>query len=630
MRRLLFIISILSSIVGFTYALSIEDEFFYVYHKDGSYDRFLRCGIDSIVLSHYDQDLIYHDKLQTQEFYTQDKVYRIPLNEIVDVSFVARHEPDTDLTEQEIEAICKKTWYKVSDIIGETYLNALNPSDMTFLFDDIKNLAYVEDVGYDDQNMFVLLKNGSIWGWLFNNLKSDPYEEDVEMDAENVEMLSVNQNNNQIAYLTNNSSTPHIIKKTENEKIKILIFNQTTRDEDAKDAKLTFLNLKQELESTGFDVTIKEDNYNLNDLHNYDIAIIHTHGFYVDSWKITAHGLLTSQTVNDNYSGSMGTVTEIRNGKKCEISYRAVIESNIRSLYSGHKFKERETFIFCTACEALKGNADLADAFNHCGASGFVGYTDKASVGMAASNSFFRSLSMDYTIQDAFDMVPAKYKHQTSYKDEETGEIKKLDAWLKVVYNSPLNKNYCYAHICPDDVHPHLIDMGNGIKWSCCNIGASSPYSVGNYYSWGETSTKSDYSWNDNYEMQHNVRFPSNIAATDHDAAWVHSSHTLRMPLVSEFRTLLNNSNITWRIMENQGALFVSKINGNRLFVPSGGWIFQGQHMGINETGILWSAERNSSSPFSSFMQVLNENGNARGEIAASRYSGHNVRGVAP
>lgn len=82
--------------------------------------------------------------------------------------------------------------------------------------------------------------------------------------------------------------------------------------------------------------------------------------------------------------------------------------------------------------------------------------------------------------------------------------------------------------------------------------------------------------------------------------------------------------------MENQGALFVSKINGNRLFVPSGGWIFQGQHMGINETGILWSAERNSSSPFSSFMQVLNENGNARGEIAASRYSGHNVRGVAP
>ena len=74
MRRLLFIISILSSIFGFTYVLSIEDEFFYVYHKDGSYDGFMRCEIDSIVLSHYDVDSLYHDKLQTQVFYTKDNV----------------------------------------------------------------------------------------------------------------------------------------------------------------------------------------------------------------------------------------------------------------------------------------------------------------------------------------------------------------------------------------------------------------------------------------------------------------------------------------------------------------------------------------------------------------------------
>lgn len=56
---------------------------------------------------------------------------------------------------------------------------------------------------------------------------------------------------------------------------------------------------------------------------------------------------------------------------------------------------------------------------------------------------------------------------------------------LKVEYNSQINRNYCYTHICPDDKHPHLIDMGSGTKWSCCNIGASSPYSIGDYYSWG-------------------------------------------------------------------------------------------------------------------------------------------------
>ena len=26
---------------------------------------------------------------------------------------------------------------------------------------------------------------------------------------------------------------------------------------------------------------------------------------------------------------------------------------------------------------------------------------------------------------------------------------------------------------CPDDHHPHWIDLGIGTQWSCCNVGAS-------------------------------------------------------------------------------------------------------------------------------------------------------------
>lgn len=544
--------------------------------------------------------------------------------------------PEQNLTEQEIEAICENTWNKVSAIIGDNYLNAKTPSDLAFLFDDIKKLEYVEEVSYNDNNMFIVLKNGNVWGWLFNNYKADPYDDFIEENCDNTETRSINEANLPTKF-TRASSTPHLIKKTENEKIKILIFNQTSKDESRQDEKLTWLNLKQYLENNGFDVTLKEENYGLNDIHNYDIAILHTHGFYIPEILdedgnyifFGQHYLFTSQLVNDNFSVCRETLTETRNGKKCEISYKIIPEDNVKSLYSG-KFKEKETFIFCTACEALKDGTELADAFNHCGASGFVGYTDESSVGMAAANSFMKSLSMDYTIQEAIDRIPDRYKHQTSYKDDETGKITKLDARLKVIYKSSINKNLCYAHTCPDDIHPHLIDMGDGVKWSCCNIGASSPYSIGNYYSWGETSTKHAYSYNDNYEMQHNVRFPSNIAATNHDAAWVNTSQTLRMPLVSEFRTLLKNSNITWWIKENQGACLISKINGNRLFIPAGGWIFEGEHMGRNQTGILWSAERSPWPEFSSFMQVMNNDGNIGGQIAESRYSGHNVRGVAP
>ena len=37
---------------------------------------------------------------------------------------------------------------------------------------------------------------------------------------------------------------------------------------------------------------------------------------------------------------------------------------------------------------------------------------------------------------------------------------------------------------CPDDNHPHMIDLGlpSGTKWACCNVGASAPEEYGGYY----------------------------------------------------------------------------------------------------------------------------------------------------
>ena len=42
----------------------------------------------------------------------------------------------------------------------------------------------------------------------------------------------------------------------------------------------------------------------------------------------------------------------------------------------------------------------------------------------------------------------------------------------------------------------HGIDvLGNGIYWSTCNVGSAYPLQYGNYYAWGETKPKSNYSW---------------------------------------------------------------------------------------------------------------------------------------
>lgn len=45
------------------------------------------------------------------------------------------------------------------------------------------------------------------------------------------------------------------------------------------------------------------------------------------------------------------------------------------------------------------------------------------------------------------------------------------------------------------------VDLGltSGTKWATCNVGATKPQNYGNYYAWGETTTKSIYTWN-NYK----------------------------------------------------------------------------------------------------------------------------------
>ena len=46
-----------------------------------------------------------------------------------------------------------------------------------------------------------------------------------------------------------------------------------------------------------------------------------------------------------------------------------------------------------------------------------------------------------------------------------------------------------YYDLCPDNNHPHMIDLclPSGLKWACCNVGATEPFEKGGYFAWGET-----------------------------------------------------------------------------------------------------------------------------------------------
>jgi len=50
---------------------------------------------------------------------------------------------------------------------------------------------------------------------------------------------------------------------------------------------------------------------------------------------------------------------------------------------------------------------------------------------------------------------------------------------------------------CDKDDDGETVDLGlpSGTLWTTCNLGATNPWEYGDYYAWGETTTKSDYSW---------------------------------------------------------------------------------------------------------------------------------------
>ena len=117
---------------------------------------------------------------------------------------------------------------------------------------------------------------------------------------------------------------------------------------------------------------------------------------------------------------------------------------------------------------------------------------------------------------------------------------------------------------CPDGNHPHMIDLGlpSGTKWSCCNVGASVPTAYGNYYAWGETSTKSTYT-KENYKYHH----------TDSDGKYVYDDATFTMaPTPDQVKELFANCTATETSVDGvAGEKLTSKKNGKKIFLPYGG-----------------------------------------------------------
>ena len=130
---------------------------------------------------------------------------------------------------------------------------------------------------------------------------------------------------------------------------------------------------------------------------------------------------------------------------------------------------------------------------------------------------------------------------------------------------------------------PEMVDLGlpSGNKWASFNIGATTPEEYGDYFAWGETEPKTDYSWETykfgNYNNLSRYVTNSSYGTVDNltellsidDAAQAAYGSNWYTPTKADFEELL--SECTWA--RTYGGFTVTGQNGNSIFLPAAGFM---------------------------------------------------------
>lgn len=166
------------------------------------------------------------------------------------------------------------------------------------------------------------------------------------------------------------------------------------------------------------------------------------------------------------------------------------------------------------------------------------------------------------------------------------------------------------------------VDLGLSVKWATCNVGANAPEDYGNYYAWGETSTKSSYTVDNCETYEKDI---SDIKGTSRDVAHVKWGGTWRMPTEDECRELKDKC--SW-IYTTKGGINGYKVigpNGNSIFLPATGFRGEQYSGDIGKNGNYWSSTNAIRNDWAIEIWFDNEDIDV---LNGSRQSGQSVRPV--
>lgn len=153
------------------------------------------------------------------------------------------------------------------------------------------------------------------------------------------------------------------------------------------------------------------------------------------------------------------------------------------------------------------------------------------------------------------------------------------------------------------------VDLGlpSGTLWATCNVGANAPEEYGDYFSWGETQTKSTYNWgtykycNGDYNQLTKYcndasygynGFDDNLTTLlpEDDAATANWGSDWCMPTRVQWEELYQNTTNTWTTQNGVYGLLFTSAYGTSLFLPSAGLRWDNELNFVGSESYYWSS----------------------------------------
>ncbi len=201
----------------------------------------------------------------------------------------------------------------------------------------------------------------------------------------------------------------------------------------------------------------------------------------------------------------------------------------------------------------------------------------------------------------------------------------------------------------PAAPQPEAVDLGLSVCWASFNVGATKPEEYGDYFAWGETEPKTDYSWstykwcngddnkltkyctNSSYWDSSDPIDYKTVLDSEDDAAHMNWGCTWRMPTDAEWTELRDNCTWTWTDNYNGSGIAgrqVTASNGKSIFLPAAGHRSGSGLYDAESRGFYWSSSLYRGWSGAAWHVFLDSGG--FGTDTIFRYNGQSVRPVCP